>query len=120
MVIEAFVVANPVLNCDYVSIGVANLRLKSGVLGYSMARRKSLVSIELGVQPFRVDSNGGPFLKKFSKCFESIRRVAESIQSWTETDLNLTFENYLGVDSSFSESIMEADDPAYGNSGLPA
>ncbi|MED6116303.1 hypothetical protein PIB30_099028 [Stylosanthes scabra] len=103
-----------------------------------MARRKSCVSIELGVQPSRVDSDDGPFLKKFSKCFELIQRsyridsyvdrkkgTRESIRGFQNRftrfqDLNLTFENYLRVDSSSSESILKADDPAYGNSGLPA
>ncbi|MED6136794.1 hypothetical protein PIB30_059125 [Stylosanthes scabra] len=98
-------------------------------------------------KPFRVDSDDGPFLKKISKCFESIPRkgTSESIRGFQNRftsvqDLKLTFENYLRVDSFSSESILKeeechrdditsaevtsgglrADNPTYGNSGLPA
>ncbi|MED6136154.1 hypothetical protein PIB30_053387 [Stylosanthes scabra] len=142
----------------------SELRLKSGMLGYSMVRRKSRVSIELGVQgakglrvlnlaflrnevelqeidslcnrkpndhhlnrfwPFRVDSDDGPFLKKFSKCFESIWRkgTRESIRGLQNRftsvqDLNLTFENYLRVDSSSSESILKVQAWKVGEASL--
>ncbi|MED6139812.1 hypothetical protein PIB30_087504 [Stylosanthes scabra] len=92
--------------------------------------------------PSRVDSDDGPFLKNFSKCFESIRRtcridsyvdrkvlVLKELQGIDSTDAGIDsgFQNGLErdpVDSSSSESILKwglrADDPVYGNSGLLA
>ncbi|MED6176375.1 hypothetical protein PIB30_087655 [Stylosanthes scabra] len=95
-----------------------------------MARMKSRVSIELGVQPSRVDSDDGPFLKRFPRCFESIQRTCridsyvdrnvlkgtrESIRGFQNRftsvqDLNSTFENCLKVDSSSSESILKEEE----------
>ncbi|MED6209618.1 hypothetical protein PIB30_056509 [Stylosanthes scabra] len=86
------------------------------VLGYSMARRKSRVSIELGVQN-RLQSRGlqSSRFKGFESTphskfhelprIESIRLVAEPIRFHPIFKFNV--QNALRIDSSSSESILK-------------
>ncbi|MED6175312.1 hypothetical protein PIB30_077162 [Stylosanthes scabra] len=79
--------------------GVANGRL---VLGYSMARRKSRVSIELGIQGFESTLHS-----KFHELprIKSIRWVTEPIRFHPVFKFNV--QNALRIDSSSSESILK-------------
>ncbi|MED6180948.1 hypothetical protein PIB30_014730 [Stylosanthes scabra] len=71
------------------------------VLGYSMARRKSRVSIELSVQGFESTPHS-----KFHELprIESIRLVTEPIRFHPIFKFNI--QNALRIDSSSSESIL--------------
>ncbi|MED6115514.1 hypothetical protein PIB30_091351 [Stylosanthes scabra] len=85
----------------------------------------------------RIDSCDDLLLKKFSKCFESIqsvvesihREVRESIRGLPESihlclnlvlTLKTALESILPLRNRFLSGGLRADDATYGNSGLPA
>ncbi|MED6213464.1 hypothetical protein PIB30_093649, partial [Stylosanthes scabra] len=84
---------------EMTQFGVENGRM---ILGCSMARRKSRVSIELGVQDFESTPPS-----KFHKLprIESIQLVTEPILF--HPDFKFNVQNALRIDSSSSESILK-------------